>query len=65
MDHLSFNCCINVRPNDAKKKVELITQQMAAQEITHKEISPIEHCILEEIESNDRAIAITVTYVSI
>lgn len=63
--HLINNICINVRPNDAKKKIELITQQLAAQEITQKEVLPIEHCILEEIESNNRAIIITVTYVSI
>jgi len=63
--HLINNICINVRPNDAKKKVELITQQLAAQKITQKEVLPIEHCILEEIESNDRAIVITVTHVSI
>jgi len=63
--HLINNICINVRPNDAKKKVELITQQLAAQEITQKEVLPIERCILEDIESNNRAIVITVTYVSI
>lgn len=38
---------------------------MDAQEITQKEVLPIQHCILEEIESNNKAIVITVTYVSI
>jgi len=38
---------------------------MAAQEITHKEELPIQRCILEEIESNNKAIVINVTYVSI
>jgi len=45
--------------------MELITQQMAAQETTQKEVLPIQRCVLEEIESNNRAIVITVTYVSI
>jgi len=63
--HLINIICINFRPNDAKKKLELITQQLATQEITQKEVLPIEHCILEEIKSNNRAIVIEVTYVSI
>ncbi|XP_060863705.1 LOW QUALITY PROTEIN: probable ATP-dependent RNA helicase spindle-E [Metopolophium dirhodum] len=63
MRTLNFNFKIPLlKPNDAKKKVELITQQLAAQKITQKEVLPIEHCILEEIESNDRAIVITVTH---
>jgi len=61
---LSNTIYINNRPIDAKKKVELITQQMAAQKIFHKEVLPIQHCILEEIESNNRAIVIIVTFVS-
>jgi len=37
---------------------------MAAQEITCKEVLAVQRCILEEIESNNKAIVITVTYVS-
>jgi len=37
---------------------------MAAQKITCKEVLPIQRCILEEIESNNKPIVITVTYVS-
>ncbi|XP_025201691.1 probable ATP-dependent RNA helicase spindle-E [Melanaphis sacchari] len=60
MRTLKFNFKIPLlRPNDAKKKMELITQQMAAQKITCKEVLPIQHCILEEIESNNRVIVIT------
>ncbi|XP_026807070.1 probable ATP-dependent RNA helicase spindle-E [Rhopalosiphum maidis] len=63
MRTLKFNFNIPLlKPNDAKKKVELITQQMAAQKIFHKEVLPIQHCILEEIESNNRAIVIMVTF---
>lgn len=63
MRTLKFNFKIPLlKPSDAKKKLELITQQMAAQKITCKAVLPIQRCILEEIESNNKAIVITVTY---
>jgi len=58
------NTFINYRPNDSRKRLELTTQQMAAQEITPREVLPIQRCILEEIDFNNKAIVITVTYVS-
>lgn len=57
------NIYINVRPNDAKKRVDL-TKEMAAQKISQKEIIPIHHSVLEEIEPNNRAIVLLVSYVS-
>ncbi|XP_050064006.1 probable ATP-dependent RNA helicase spindle-E [Aphis gossypii] len=63
MRTLKFNFKIPLlKPNDAKKKLKLITQQMAAQKITPKEVLPIQRCILEETEFNNKDIIITVTY---
>jgi len=38
---------------------------MADQKLSQQEVLPIQHCILEEIELNNKAIVITVTFVSI
>lgn len=61
-DRMIFNFfCF--RPADAKNRVELITKQLADQNISQKKTLPIAKCILEEAEKNLSVIDITVSHV--